>query len=105
MKVSSRVNANRYTPKEGRIEIEFALPNKGGNSSAGEKYDFQEKSVRLAWWTADGRFDPISTAEMPEWAAMDVIEACAKEDFFSIKQANLLIQQLSLSIGRQAEQY
>jgi hypothetical protein len=103
MKVSSTVNTTRYKrpTEEGEVKIEFAIPSEGGNSSAGEKYNFTEKSVRLAWWSSDGRFDPVSSGELPEWAMMDVIEACAVQDFFSAQQASMLIRALSESLVRQ----
>ena len=99
MKVSSTVRTTRYQRPsgEGDVKIEFAIPTEGGNSSAGEKYDFTEKSVRLAWWREDGGFDPISSGELPEWAVMDVIEACAAKNFFSTQQAAQLIAALSAS--------
>jgi len=103
MKVSSTVNTTRYQRPEGegKVKIEFAIPSEGGNSSAGEKYDFTEKAVRLAWWRSDGGFDPISSGELPEWAVMDVMEACAAKDFFSLQQASQLIKVLSESLLRQ----
>ena len=101
MKVSSFVSAKRYTPPKRDAKIEFAIPSEGGNSSAGEKRNFSEKAVRLAWWNPDGNFDPISSAEMPEWAILDVVEACAEKDFFSPQQASLLIIELAKSIERQ----
>lgn len=102
MKVSSSAKTQRYQVPagEGEVKIEFAIPAEGGNSSAGDKYGFVEKSVRLAWRRSDGGFDPISSAELPEWAVMDVVEACAAKDFFSSEQAALLIKALSESLLR-----
>ena len=103
MKVCSSANTVRYKRpcEEGVVKIEFAIPESGGNSSAGEKYNFTEKSVRLSWWNNEGRFDPISSGELPEWALMDVVEACAKKDFLTTEQAATLICELSESIKRQ----
>ncbi len=103
MKVSATADTTRYSPPqgEGAVKIEFAIPAAGGNSSAGEKYDFTEKAVRLSWRRADGGSDPISSAELPEWAILDVMEACAAKDFFSPQQAALLIKVLAQSIERQ----
>ncbi|PKG80222.1 hypothetical protein CXF80_19030 [Shewanella sp. Actino-trap-3] len=103
MKVCSSTKTIRYErpSEEGVVKIEFAIPKDGGNSSAGEKYDFIEKSVRLSWWSGDGRFDPISSGELPEWALMDVVESCAKKDFLTTEQAATLICELSESIKRQ----
>ena len=103
MKVSSTVNTTRYQRPVGggKVAIEFAIPSESGNSSAGEKYNFTEKAVRLAWWRADGGFDPISSGELPEWAVLDVLEACAVKDFFSQQQAAQLIKVLSESLIRQ----
>ena len=103
MKVSSNADITRFHPTdgEGEAKIEFAIPSEGGNSSAGEKYNLTEKAVRLAWWSGDKRFDPISSAELPEWAVMDVMEACAAKEFFSPQQASQLIKVLSESLLRQ----
>ncbi len=103
MRVSSTADTIRHHPPEdeGTAQIEFAIPAEGGNSSAGEKYDFEEKAVRLAWWNADGGFDPISSAELPEWAILDVMEACAAQDFLSPHDAALVIRVLAESIERQ----
>ena len=65
MKVSSTADTTRYSPPEGAVKIEFAIPANGGNSSAGEKYDFTEKAVRLSWWRADGGYDPICPLNCP----------------------------------------
>jgi len=103
VKVSSSTKTVRYNPPSGhgKSAIEFAIPNAGGNSSAGEKHGHIEKAVRLSWWNANGGYDPISSAELPEWAVMDVIEACAAIDFLSPKDAALLIKVLAESIDRQ----
>jgi hypothetical protein len=103
MKVSFSVPTTSYNPPlgQGSVAIEFAITSQNGNSSAGEKYNFSEQAVRLAWWSQDGRFDPISSAELPLWAVMDVITACAKADFFSPKQAAELVNALSVSIHKQ----
>jgi hypothetical protein len=103
MIVSSTVPTTRYNPPAGHgaVQIEFAIPSNGGNSSAGEKYNFTEQSVRLAWRNTNGGFDPISSGEFPLWAVMDVITACANCEFFSPKDAAELINALSASIQRQ----
>jgi len=103
MKVSSSVKTKRYNPPKGagKAKIEFAIPNAGGNSSSGEKHSHTEKAVRLSWWNTTGGYDPISSAELPEWAVLDVIEACAAIDFLSPKDAALLIKALAASIERQ----
>jgi len=105
MKISSTVPTTRYQrpPAEGEVKIEFGIPSEGGNSSAGEKYNFTQKAVRLAWRGSDKGFDPISSGELPDWAVMDVIEACATKDFFSAKEAAQLINILSQSIVRQQD--
>jgi hypothetical protein len=103
MKVSSTVATTR-DPRpgaEGSVRIQFAIPSEGGNSSAGEKYDLKEKSVRLAWWRADGRFDPISSSELPYWGILDVIEACAAKDFFAPRDIESIIEALEKSLKRQ----
>ena len=102
MKVSSTVDTQRYqrAAGEGHVRIEFGIPEENGNSSAGEKNAFTEKAVRLAWRRGDGSFDPISSAELPEWAIMDIIEACANKTFFSTEDTARLIKMLSESILR-----
>ena len=81
--------------------IEFAIPEEGGNSSHGDRFGHIEKAVRLSWWNPVGGYDPISSAELPEWALLDVLEACAAKDFLSSEDAALLIKALAESIGRQ----
>jgi len=83
------------------VAIEFAIPSQGGNSSAAEKHGGTEQAVRLSWWRPDGGFDPISSGELPLWAVMDVITACANNNFFSPKEAAELVHALSASINRQ----
>lgn len=102
MKVSSTAKTVRYTPVSGSAAIEFADPAAGGNSSSAEKHGDTEKSVRLSWWSADGKFDPISSAELPHWALLDVVEACAKSNFFTSAEAAVLIKALASSIEQQA---
>ncbi|MHB8067411.1 MAG: hypothetical protein ACYDIC_05880 [Desulfobaccales bacterium] len=103
MKVSSSAVATRFKPREGEVSvrIEFAIPSEGGNSSAGEKRDFKEKSVRLAWWRAGGRFDPFSSSELPDWGILDVIEACAAKDFFGPEELKTILKALTESRDRQ----
>ncbi len=103
MVVSSTVATTRYNPPggQGSVSIEFAVPSQGGNSSAGEKQGSTEQAVRLAWRRANGSFDPISSGELPLWAVMDVITACASAEFFTPKEAAELINALSASIQRQ----
>lgn len=101
MKVSSTAPTVRYVPDSGTAAIEMADPRVGGNSSSGEKYGYEEKAVRLSWWGADGKFDPISSAELPNWALLDVIEACAASDFFVSKDAVDMIKALAASVQRQ----
>jgi hypothetical protein len=105
MKVSSIVDTTRYhrPEAEGQVRIEFALPDEGGNSSAGEKFNFTEKSVRLAWRNQNGGFDPISSGELPDWGMMDVMEACAAKDFFTVEECRQLIGVIEESINRQLE--
>jgi hypothetical protein len=106
MKVSFSLPTKRYIPPQGqgKASIEFAMPATDGNSSAGEKHGFTEKAVRLSWWNSSGGYDPISSAELPEWAAIDVIEACAANDFFSLKDAATLMVALAQSIERQSSE-
>lgn len=103
MKVSSTAATTRYQRPEGEgsVRIEFAIPSEGGNSSAGQKHNFPEKAVRLAWWRADGGFDPFSTSELPAWGILDVIEACAAKDFFGLEELESILKALTESRDRQ----
>jgi len=88
-----------------RVTIDFAIP-PDGNSSSAEKltaagHQQQERSVRLSWWNADGRFDPISSAELPVWGLMDLIHACAERDFFKAEEAAEMGRVLMQSVVRQ----
>ncbi|WP_417503794.1 hypothetical protein [Marinomonas gallaica] len=103
MKVSSSSPTIRYHLEEGdgKVEVQFAMQRENGNSSAGEKYDFQEDSVRLAWWNKDGAFDPISSGELPKWGMLDLVELCAEHDFFDKKELYTIIGLLTESLERQ----
>lgn len=105
MRVSSKTSTVRYLPdpETGSARIEFADPSSGGNSSSGEKHSYEEKAVRLAWWNAEGKYDPISSAELPYWAVLDVIEACAAADFIDPADSAKLIQALAASIERKSK--
>lgn len=108
MKVSKAFDSEIYTAdaKHQKIKIELANPDyaqKKGNSSAGVKGNYQEASVRLAWWTQpDGRFDPFSSAELPLKGLIEVVEVCARENFFSVEDATTLVKALQASIDKQS---
>jgi hypothetical protein len=103
MKVSSSFPTIRHQREkgEGKVEVQFAIKRENGNSSAGEKFKFEEESVRLAWWNKDGLFDPISSGELPKWGMMDLIELCAEKDFFDKKELYTIIGLLNESLERQ----
>ncbi|MDE1465698.1 hypothetical protein [Spartinivicinus poritis] len=109
MKVSYSKNITEKHPNPDgrRAEFQFALTDyqpKKGNSSAGVKHSHSENAVRLAWWNADGTFDPISSAELPEWAVKDLIKLCAQKDFINIEDINELTIEFKKSIERQLKE-
>lgn len=108
MIVSKAVDSKTYKPsaKHQAIKIEIANPDDAqnkGNSSAGVKGNYLEPSVRLGWWTQpDGRFDPFSSAELPLKGLIEVVEVCARENFFSVEDATTLVKALQASIDKQS---
>ena len=100
MKVSSSKNIEKS--QDTVVDIEFGIPSASGNSSAGEKKGFKESSVRLAW-RRDGRFDPISTAELPYWGACQVFDECLMTDFFSEKDMIHFLKKISESLERKSQ--
>lgn len=82
-------------------QIHIAEVKKGGNSSWGEKGGYSEDSVRLAWYNSDGRFDPISSAELPLWGLKELVQEAAKRDMFTKAELAEIIGQVTASIYRQ----
>lgn len=82
-------------------EIEIAQCKNGGNSSWGEKSGDAEDSIRLGWYNEEGRFDPISSAELPLWGLKDIIQKAAEYDMFSKSDLSEIIGSLTASIYRQ----
>jgi hypothetical protein len=82
-------------------QVEIADTRKGGNSSWGVKDGDNENSIRLAWRSDEGRFDPISSAELPMWGLKLLIKTASKHDMLSPKEITDIIAELNSSINRQ----
>jgi hypothetical protein len=95
MKVSDQFD----TLYEGKIQI--AKNSDGGNSSWGIKDGTKEDSIRLAWYTKSGRFDPISSAELPMWGLKELVKVVSEKDMLSKSDIDELIGYLTASINRQ----
>ena len=95
MKVSSEMES-LYGSK-----IQIASINDGGNSSWGEKEEYEDNSIRLAWHKEDGGFDPISSAELPIWGLKALVIAAASKDMINKADLAELIGSLTSSIFRQ----
>lgn len=95
MKISS-VEQGAYGSK-----VEIADTRNGGNSSWGVKDGLSQDSIRLAWRSDKGRFDPISSAELPMWGLKLIIETTAKHDLLAPKELTDIIAALNSSIARQ----
>jgi hypothetical protein len=61
---------------DGKIQI--AQTSKGGHSS----WSKVEDSIRLAWYN-NGKFDPISSAEIPIWGLKDLMVEALKRDMLA----------------------
>jgi hypothetical protein len=82
-------------------KIHIAQVRNGGNASWAVKDGSNEDSVRLAWYNQNGRFDPFSSAELPLWGLLDLVQEAAKRDMFSKSQLAETIDQLTASVYRQ----
>ena len=82
-------------------KIHIAEVRRGGNSSWAEKDGNQDDSIRLAWYNQNNRFDPISSAELPIWGLLELVQEAAKRDMFSKSQLAETIAQLTASVYRQ----
>lgn len=82
-------------------QVEIANTRKGGNSSWGVKDGRSEDSIRLAWRSDEGRFDPISSAELPMWGLKLLVEKAANHDLINSKDITDIIAALNSSIARQ----
>ena len=87
-------------PNGGRIDI--ARVEDGGNSSWGEKEGRNESSIRMAWHNDEGKYDPISSAELPLWGFKDLINAAADRDMYGRADLAEMIEHLAASIRRQS---
>ena len=94
-----KYNESFETLNGGRIEI--ANTEKGGNSSWGIKEDYEASSVRLAWYNNAGKFDPISSAEIPIWGLKELIIGAANREMIDAGDLAEIISVLSSSISRQ----
>lgn len=90
-----QVNETLATQGGGRIE--FGLVAHGGHSS----WSDQEDSIRLAWSTRGGGFDPISSSEVPVWGLVELACAAADRDVFDTVQLAWLVERLGASLHRQ----
>lgn len=90
MKVSDEINY-KFGSK-----IQFAIISNGGESSWKN-----DDSVRLAWYNDAGKFDPISSSELPIWSLKDIINECANRDMFNKAEIASMIGQLTSSLYRQ----
>ena len=73
---------------------------KNGNSSWGVKDNRSENSIRLAWRN-NGRFDPISSAELPIYGLKLLVETAARHDMFSSSDLADIINELQKSQTKQ----
>ncbi len=73
---------------------------KNGNSSWGAKDNHSESSIRLAWRN-NGRFDPISSAELPMYGLKLLVETAARHDMFSRSDLTDIINELQKSLAMQ----
>ncbi len=94
MKVSSEYDS-QYGSK-----VQIADNKKKGNSSWGEKDDYKDSSVRLAWSNNNGGFDPISSAELPMWGLIELTKAAAQNDLLNKSECAELIGYFTASIYR-----
>ena len=83
-------------------KVQLADTRAGGNSSWGEKSGNGESSIRLAWYNENGGFDPISSAELPLWGLMELIERAAKSDMLSKPELAEIVGYLTASIYRRS---
>jgi hypothetical protein len=96
-----KYNESIATLHGGRIEI--ADTPKGGNSSWGIKEKYDQSSVRLAWYNDGGRFDPISSAELPIWGLKELMIAAADRNMIDASDIAKIMTSLSISLTRQFE--
>ena len=82
-------------------KVQIARVKDGGNGSWAEKEDRQDDSVRLAWYTEKGAFDPISSAELPLWGLKELVVAATKQDMFPKADLAEMIGILTSSLYRQ----
>lgn len=84
-------------PTQANGEIHFALLKDGGHSS----WSDEDSSVRLAWKNkSTGKFDPISSSELPLWGLVELVKETAKRDGFSKADASAMIGELTAQIYR-----
>lgn len=96
-----KVSEEFETTHGGKIQV--AKNSDGGNSSWGEKENYQDESIRLAWYNEKGGFDPISSAELPMWGLKELVKIVVQKDMLSKSDSAELIGYLSASIYRQLQ--
>ena len=94
MKISKRINQQT-------CYIHIADSKKGGNSSWAEKSNKCETSIRLAWYSEDGVFDPISSSELPMWGLINLMQVSAQEDLIEQEDIIAIMDDLLKSLDRQ----
>ncbi len=92
-------NEELDTKNGGKIHI--AQNKLGGNSSWGEKENYKDDSIRLAWYNNDGKFDPISSAELPMWGLIELAKKAIQRDMLSKNDLEELIGAITTSYIRQ----
>lgn len=94
MKVSKTIKSKHGS------KIQIADNRYDGNSSWGEKGGHDEPSIRLAWFNENGRFDPISSAEVPIWGIIEMLKKASENDLFSKEESAEMIGFLTSAIYR-----
>ena len=82
-------------------KIHVAQIKHGGNSSWGVKENYKDDSIRLAWYSKKGRFDPYSSAELPMWGLKKLTKIAVQRDMLSKDDLEELIGAITTSYIRQ----
>jgi len=90
------MQVNETIQIKGGGELQFGIVEHGGHSSWKES----DNSIRLAWRTKDGGFDPISSSEMPIWGLVEMVCAAAERDVFDTCQLADMVADLAAALYR-----
>ena len=82
-------------------KIQIAQVSKGGNSSYAKKDGYKADSIRLCWYAENGKFDPISSSEVPIDALKDMLLECFKRDMYDKIDLSEIIGMATASVYRQ----